>query len=228
MNKNQINKSRMYSSVDLVLDNHASLFGTLGELTDAHLRLKNGAALIRQHRQVQEADVSGLTKNKIQLRANMIKCILQFSAAIMAFATSAKDEELRVKANYGLSDLNKSPDPLLLDIGTLLMGLANPLKSDLSRFFIGDAEFKEMDHLLVAFKQAIPQRRVATSASKVSTGNINELFHSQDALLKQEIDVLMLPFQFTQPDFYNAYRNARSIVDYAGRGKAKPEGALPG
>lgn len=70
---------------------------------------------------------------------------------------------------------------------------------------------------------SIPQQRVATSASKVSTLNIGDVFKSLDKLLKDEIDELMLLFQFTKPDFYNAYKNARVIVNYSGRGKAKPE-----
>ena len=36
------------------------------------------------------------------------------------------------------------------------------------------------------------------------------------------MDALVEPFQFSQPDFFNAYKNARNIVDYSGRGKAVP------
>ena len=34
---------------------------------------------------------------------------------------------------------------------------------------------------------------------------------------------LVAPFQFSQPDFYSQYKNARQIVDYTGRGQQKPE-----
>jgi len=44
----------------------------------------------------------------------------------------------------------------------------------------------------------------------------------QDKLLKDELDALVDPFQFSQPDFFNSYKNARNIVDYSGRGKAAP------
>jgi hypothetical protein len=62
---------------------------------------------------------------------------------------------------------------------------------------------------------------VAVSVSKVSTVNIGELVRSLNVLLNDEIDVLMLLFEETQPDFYRAYKNARIIVDYNGRGPAK-------
>jgi hypothetical protein len=73
------------------------------------------------------------------------------------------------------------------------------------------------------FKASIPQKRVATGTSKVSTGNINETFKTIDALLKDEMDVLLMPFQFTQPDFYNEYLSTRSIVDTGGNRKKTEE-----
>ena len=105
----------------------------------------------------------------------------------------------------------------------LLSGLAAPLKVELSKFFVGERELTVMDQLIASFKIAIPKRRVAASTSKVSTVNIREVFNTQDLLLREQVDVLMQPFKFTQSDFYNAYRNARLIVDYAGRSKAAAE-----
>lgn len=58
---------------------------------------------------------------------------------------------------------------------------------------------------------------------EVSTGNINDTFNTIDALLKDEMDVLLMPYQFTHADFYNEYRSARSIVDTGGNRKAKTD-----
>jgi len=64
--------------------------------------------------------------------------------------------------------------------------------------------------------------RSGLKISKVSTGNIDGVFRAQDKLLIEQVDALMEPFQFSLPDFFSAYRNARSVVDYSGRGKAAP------
>ena len=101
--------------------------------------------------------------------------------------------------------------------------MATPLKGELAKYFVSEADLTGMDSLLTEFKEAIPLRRVATSVSKVSTANISGIFEVQDKILKDEIDLLMLSFRFTQPDFYNAYRNARSIIGYTGGGKSKAE-----
>ena len=85
----------------------------------------------------------------------------------------------------------------------------------------------ELTALLEDFHTAIPPRREANNMSKVYTSKINALFNSISKMLKDEIDVLMLLFEESHPDFYNAYKNARLIVDYSGRGKANGNGTLP-
>lgn len=66
-------------------------------------------------------------------------------------------------------------------------------------------------------QRGIPQNRVATSTRKASTATIDALIHEANRLLKDEIDALMMPFQFVHPDFFQQYKNARMIVDYTGR-----------
>ncbi len=223
MNMIQINKSRMYRATNLILTNHSDLFAQLGDLVLAHQRLQEGLDLIDQNRQVQEADTSGLTKSKTEKRNELIRRISQFSAALMAHATSTKMVELKTKATYTVSDLKTSPDPVLYDIGILLLTLAIKYKAELAKYFVGDAEFTGLENMLADFKLAIPQRRVATSISKVSTGNIGETFNEIDKLLKDEIDILIAPFQFIHADFYKEYKSARKIVNYSGRGGGNAE-----
>lgn len=212
----------MYEAVNLVLDTHSEHVGTEGDLFTALQLLKAGQTVINQNRQVQEADSSGLTKNKSDLRSELTQMILLFEAGLKANATSTKNAELKTKANYSVSKLKIVADSILFDIGTLLNGMALPLKTDLAKYFISEAEFLKMERLLAEFKLAIPKRRVSMNLSKVSTGNIDGVFKAQDKLLKDQIDALVQPFQFSHPDFFNAYKNARNIVDYSGRGKAAP------
>ncbi|HZK97329.1 MAG TPA: hypothetical protein VFC67_24215 [Prolixibacteraceae bacterium] len=223
MNKRQINKSRMFETVDAVLDKNSSLFASLPELVSAHQRFKEGKTLILQYRQVQEAETTGLTTSKEIVKTDFINSILKFSAALRAYATSTKNEDLKAKAHYVSSELKKVPDPILFDVGTLLLGLANPIKTELTKYSVSEEEIAEMQTLLPAFKLAYPQQRVATTESKMSTGNIDKVFKSTMKLLKEVIDELMLPFRFSKPDFYNTYKNARIIVNYSGRGKSKPD-----
>ncbi len=222
MNKRQINKTRMYFATDLVLDNHLELISPFPELTEAQQRLKSMLSSVTDYRQIQEANNSGLTVSKSILREVLTKLIQQFLSALLAYGTSVKDNELIKKANYTNSGLLRVADPILFDIGSLMLTLADPLRNELSRFFLTETEFNALKDLLSRFRNSIPQRRVATGTSKVSTGNISDTFDAIDILLKEEIDNLMKPFQFSQGNFYNEYKSARLIVDTRGNQK-KPD-----
>jgi len=218
MEKKQINKLRMFGSVDLVLKNHSELFAQLADLVFAHQRLQDGLALLGRNRQVQEADNSGLTETKTDFKTNLINRIGFLSAALMSHANSVNDKDLKAKANYSKSDLTQSPDPVLYDIGILMVNLASPILGELSKYFVSEEKIAELNALLSDFNLAIPQKRAANSVTKVSTGNIGDVIVSISKLLKGEIDVLMRLFEESQPDFYKAYKNARVIVNYSGRG----------
>ena len=78
MNKKQLNKFRMYEAVNLVLDTHSEHVGTEGDLFVAQQLLKAGQTVINQNRQVQEANSTGLTKNKSGLREELIRQFYSF------------------------------------------------------------------------------------------------------------------------------------------------------
>lgn len=219
MNRTQINKVRMYSATNVVLEKHSDVVSGFPELQEAHNDLQDSLDVIDENRQVQETDTTGLTVEKNVVRQRVNKLILQFSAALLAQAVISKDNELKMKVMYKNSDLIHAPDPILYDIGLLLLNLARPLQNEIQRFSLSQQEFNDMEQNLNLFKQSIPQKRVATGTSKVSTKNIDFMFKTIDDLLKNKIDIFMLHFQFSNPDFYNEYKSARSIVGYTGGGK---------
>ena len=220
MNARQINKSRMYGATVLVLDNNSHFFEGLPELVAAHQQLKEKMAAIDSQRQVQVVDNKGLTKNKTLLREELTTLLLRTVSALTAVAAATGDVVLKSRVAYHASDLHKRSDRIICDIAVHVSGMAAPVVTDLQKFFVGPEELARLDTLTAALKSAIPLNRVASSTTKVSTGNIQAVSHEIDLLLRTRMDLLLKPFEFTVPDFYHAYRNSRSIVNYGGRGKA--------
>lgn len=222
MNLRQVNKTRMYNATNRVLDNYSTLFEQAEVFKDRHQAYKDLLSQIEDYRQVQEAATSGLTIEKDQIREALTVLILRVAAGLKAYATGAKDANLKKKAHYTPSRLNQASDPVLYDIGLLIYKLALPFNGQLDVYFVGQAELDALQQKLVEFKTAMPQNRVATSTRKSSTTNISTLMQQIDKMLREEIDVLLLPFQFMHPDFHEQYKNARIIIDYAGRSKSEP------
>ncbi|MGD9931963.1 MAG: hypothetical protein AB7U05_18230 [Mangrovibacterium sp.] len=226
MNSLQVNKSRMYQAVNKVLERNLALYAGINELVAAQGQLTNHLDLIGNYRQVQELNHSGLTNNKAMLKEQLINSVSKVVSGLLAFATATKDKVLLKRVNYKPYMLQK-PDPVLADIARLILHEALPLQSDLEKYFVSGADLTQLETLIAQFVESIPQKRVALNFSKVSTRNIADVFMATDKLLKTEIDILMMPFQFTQPDFYNTYKNARLIVSYTGRRKIQDSTQSP-
>lgn len=226
MNYIQINKSRMYSTVNKVLESHRPLYAGIDELVTAQGQLTNYLDLVGNYRQVQELNHNGLTNNKAMLKEQLTTSVSKVVSGLSAFATATKDMVLLTRVNYKPYMLQK-PDPVLADIARLILHEALPLQRELEKYFVTGDDLTQMETLIVQFVDSIPQKRVAANFSKVSTRNIAGVFQATDKLLKDEIDVLMLPFRFTQPDFYHTYKNARLIVNYTGRRKTQDSTQSP-
>lgn len=208
----------MYFAVNQVLEDNATAFSTIEVLVAAHGEFKSKFAIIDNYRQIQESNESGLTAIKASLRKQLMELLMRTLSALKAQAVTTNNQELMVKCSYTVSVLNAKSDPVFSDIVLLVHGLALPLIDQLGQFFLSQEHLDEMQTLNSEFKAAIPKRRVAVSVKKVSTLNIGQTMKELDQLLKEKIDLLIAPFEYTEADFYRAYRNARTIVDYRGGG----------
>lgn len=209
----------MFYAVDQVLENNSSIFSSLEELVTAHAEFKARFAIIDNYRQVQETDNSGLTTKKADLRQQLMNFVQRALAALNAYALITNDAELKAKCAYTPSRLAIKSDPVFSDIAKLIYDLAVSNIDQLGKFFLTQEDLDSMHALNMQFKAAIPQKRVASSVQKVSTLNIGQTIRDLDKFLKETLDVLVAPFEFMQADFYHAYRNARTIIDYHGGGR---------
>lgn len=222
MNKIQINQSRMFGAVEYAFDNNPDVLDLFPKLKAAREKFGKLQKLIDQFRQVQEINASGLTVGKVRLRENLIRQVLHFSTILMAHAIMVEDSKLKILADYSENVLKRKSDRVLYDIGELLMNQVILVKTKLADYAVEDDLIDNMKNLLEIYKLAIPQKRGADNVMKVSTRNIAEVFKSMNQLLREEIDVLMGPLEFTHPDFFRTYQNARIVIDYKGGGKSTP------
>lgn len=227
MKKVFINKGRMYYATKRVLDKYVNEFTGNAELNEAFQQLNSWISVINIEEEVLVVDNTGLTTSKDELRVVFTLCALKMATGLKAYATTLKDTKFFVKVNYQLNDFNRLPDPILLNTGSMLFKLADPMRDKLARFFLTNDDFTGMEKMLVDFAAAFSDKRIATTVSKSSNQKVTEAFRSTDKLLKEVIDILVAPYQYKNPDFFREYTNARIIVGYTGRGKSKPDQESP-
>lgn len=226
MTLNQINKIRMFGATNTVLISNSSLYASSEALILTQQKLAANLAELESYRQVQEQNTSGLTLSKENLREDVENLVLRISVSLVAYATATADVNLKRMARYTPSKLAKISDVVLCDIAANMIRMATPVLAGLEVYFVTQAELDALQQKTADFKISIPQNRVATSSRKASTATIDRLIRETNNILRDEIDPLIQPFQFMNPDFYRQYKNARIIIDYTGRGP-RTEAAEP-
>jgi len=76
-----------------------------------------------------------------------------------------------------------------------------------------DEMIVEAETTLDDFKALIGQPRHIRNQAYAAMTVLEELIDTTNALLKEKLDKLMIRFSVTDPEFYDVYLRARTIVD---------------
>ncbi len=93
---------------------------------------------------------------------------------------------------------------------------ATPYAAQLEPFVTAD-DVAQLKDLADNFNTLLPQKRTQQNKSTVSTKNLEDAIAQMDLLLNGTIDILVKPWETKEAEFFNAYKNARTIVDSASR-----------
>jgi phosphate uptake regulator len=217
MTDNQENKLSMYEAVNTVMDKNSTIWTPLLVASDLSTKVKSIIVKIQDLRQVQALDTKGITVNKSVVREQLTTATLKLSNALAAYASLNNNYELLGEVNYTPSALNKSRDNILFDIATIIQNKAKLYETELADFLIKPEDITGQQTLIDQYIEAIPEKRVAVTASKTSTTDLKAQFREMDTLLKENLDRVILLFKSTNPDFVQQYFNARIIIDLGHR-----------
>lgn len=221
MTSDQINKLNMYEAVQAFLAGTQATWTPVAAIGTAKTEFDNKLTAIRTERQKQEKDASGLVTERKLLRETLTRQTLKVSGALLAYSSATGNAELMAVANYSPSNLAQSRDNIFYDKARIISEAASPLATQLTGYNLVAADLTQLQTLLGQYLTAIPKRRNAAAVSKSATAAIRALFKDADLLLRKKLDMLMLSFRISNPDFYANYQNARIIVDLGAGRKAK-------
>ena len=224
MKKTQESKIKMArSTLGILTGNEEIVAGTpgLGNATEALMELIGET---EYHSQGQMNTGSELTTRKNEARAALIVSTLRVAAALAAYGAASADPVVQLlKAKYQVSDdkVKKMRDMSLFTFASMVFADASPVAAQLAPF-AAEEHVAGLKTLADNFNALLPQKRTQLSKSSLSTQNLEDAVDRIDKLLKETIDILVKPWEYSQPDFFRAYTNARIIVDAASRKTAPP------
>jgi len=211
------NKLNAAEAVVLVLANNIAIWTMIAAIVVIFDLLKAKIQLVRDLRQIQEKDNTGVTKRKKKVREKMEETGINVIRKLVMFAVATEDTELDANINYTASDLSVASENRVSDIIRLVYETANTHKSELAAYGVTDEMLELLLTLHQQFLVAMPETREKLAISSTATKNINTLIAEISKLQRVKLDRLIAGLADTNPDFYQQYKNARKIVDRGGR-----------
>lgn len=217
MQKRLANKLTMYQSILKLLNANKDAWESVVVLVEIVGNFETLLGEIEHCRQVIDDNKKGMTVQKAVWQQQLIELIYQVASALYVMATRAGDPVLAEKVNYTETDLLKTRDHQLVTLCTGIAELATRHLSNLASFGITDSELEELQLVIQQFSESLPIMRVSVSERKATNEKLKELFVQTDALLKNQLDRLMIRYKQTQPGFYSSYKTSRHVINYGVR-----------
>jgi hypothetical protein len=218
------NKLNAAEAVVLVLANNIAIWTMIAAIMVLFDLLKAKIQLVRDLRQIQEKDNTGVTKRKGNVRKQMEEKGMNVIRKLVMFAVATENTELDANINYTATDLSLASENRVADIIRLVYETANAHKSELAAYGVTDEMLELLLTLHQQFLVAMPETREKLTLSSTATKNINTLITEISDLQRTKLDRLIAGFADTNPDFYQQYKNARKIVDRGIRHEPEEEG----
>jgi hypothetical protein len=113
-----------------------------------------------------------------------------------------------------------------VQLAEMVHATVEPLLADLGTHGLTQAMLDEHRAVIDAAARVVSVPREATVARRAATSELRDAFRAVDAVIEDYFDSLLLPLKESDPEFYERYRAARTIVNRPGsRAAADSDGA---
>ena len=204
----------MYKVVHSVCSETSAITSSIPLFTQFLTDLESTIAELENLTMIHSVRNTGITKQNIQLRKQLMDTVDRIGGLIFAFAVYSNNHHLSEKSNFNLSMLMVMAQADLVSIASQLLNEAKNLGDDLEIIGLKPSDLDEFEKQLARYSVAYIRPRERIVSRKVTTEKIRDEFLIADSLLKKQIDKLMLSFKNTHPEFYYRYRSARIIVNH--------------
>lgn len=220
MNNRQESKSRMYRESDLVLTKNKPLVDSIVALAREAANLKLVITEIDDLHPKQATDTKGVTISKNQLKEEISETVTTVAGALFSYGTFKNDADLCQRVNVYPTMLQRATIADFIRICSEILAECDKAGTGLNDYGISAEMVTGLKTKFSEFKAASVLPRNAVVEKSTATSNLEALFNKADDILLNHIDLLMLQFKKSAPNFYNDYNNARIIED---RGSRKPK-----
>lgn len=207
-----------------VMNDNKNEWKTVKAIDDKVTALKKSVKQLKKLGDSQKAGTKGHAEDKKNKRKEMGEQSLVVCQTLAAYAQDKDNEVLLGEIDFEISDFIRGKDTDAAQRSKLVHKRADEHKADLAADYgITQTDLDALDLAINDFEAVIAAPRTAKANTKAATTAIKKEFKNFDKILVG-LDGLMVRFKKPNVDFYNAYLNARTIID-SGR-KTSIEGKI--
>ncbi len=212
MNKQQNNHFRMFLNTQEFLDSQTTVWSTINRISVYKNDFDEIISRIYEKSNEAEATI-GITERKTSLRKALAVKVSSLSGVLQAFEYDKGDVDLANKVKATKTDVEKMREQEVDDFVKSLTNEATANLTKLADFGITEATITELLTTLSEFNTLIGKPRSILNSKYVALDTLELLIDEGNVLLKNKMDKIMMMFAENNPEFYNGYNRARTIVD---------------
>ncbi len=213
MNAQQTSIYAMFTRTFRVLDDNKAIWSANSKFSDNYTTFSNNIKGIGEAQKQQETDKTGITQDKGTARETLAELSFEMASGIRSFAADNNNQELELSVKFTEAGLASMAEARLTATSEMIYAAGAKNLVDLSEYGVKAESLSALKAAIDAFKSAQPETRLAINTGSQATTDIRKLFTETSNPLKRQLDTKMIIFKKTNLDFYNAYFQARNIIE---------------
>jgi Carboxypeptidase regulatory-like domain len=138
---------------------------------------------------------------------------LDAAGLVFAYASATDNHQLKAAMDFTMTDLKRlNKETLVPTLQNILKGIQANLK-ELEAYGLSAAHVEVLTVAIGDYTNQVPKPQQAKTVRTTYTKGIIKLIQETDALLKEQLDKLIVGFKKDHPEFVAKYRAARTIYD---------------
>jgi hypothetical protein len=218
----------MYKAVLTVLEKFIAVWQSSNSFTDSVNRFKTQKTAIDLLRGKAESGSKGVTEQKEIFHNKLVEQTNSIVMVLMAFFTKTNNTASFHKVKISKTELERFRENKLIAVAKNALETARANLTAMVDYQITETILTELETTLTTFEQLSTAPRTTIGERKVALQDMAGLFKEANQILIAQLDLMIVPYEKTNPDFYKEYMNARKVVQYGIRHeKGDDKGAKP-
>lgn len=224
MNDAQMNKLRMYRKVNGVANTYQTAIGKYAPILNANQAFEGNLSQIEEVLAAQEGTQDISAEEKEGRKESMALECSELAAAGFVYAKESGNTALQSVLEVSYSEVRYTDDQSAYNTARAVCSALKEVQPDLEAYMISADDLAKLDGLVEGFKLAMKSTSGQDSVAR--TRQLAGLFKKTSEYLRDHLDKLMMRVRRKEPVLYDAYTNARVIVDLGGEKKKEQEAVL--